>query len=191
MTLPYVLGRRLGRVGAFLLVCAVAVPLLLAAVVLDGADAQPETYVAGDGVPQRVAVPRGRPMMVWHDSSVADPVCAVEDDKGDPVELVDVADGPRQPAGSAGDWVGTFTFEMTGDSATISCGGADRPSTGALVTPAPGSLSGWSGVALLGGVALALAVAGLACLARADTRTPYPASAATGVFGSADATDAS
>jgi hypothetical protein len=168
MTLPQVLRRRLGLVGVALLVCSVAVPLLLAAVVVDGASAQ--THVAGDGVPQRIAVPDGRTMMVWLDSSVTEPVCAVEDGNGNPAGLVEVADGPRQSAGSAGDWVGTFTFEVAGETASVSCEGVGQPARGALVTPASGSLSGLSGVAVLVAVALTLAAAGLGCMARADTR---------------------
>lgn len=168
MALPRVSSRRLGLVGALLLLGAVVVPLVLATALLDGA--QPETYVAGDGVPHRVAVPEGRAMMVWLDDSVTEPVCAVEDDNGNPVELREVADAPRQSAGSAGDWVGASTFEVAGVSANVSCDGVGQPAMGALVTPAPGLLSGVSGVAVLMTVALTLAVAGLACLARAGTR---------------------
>jgi len=144
------------------------VPLLLATVVLESA--QPDTYIAGDGVPQRVAVPEGRAMMVWLDNTVTDSVCAVEDADGNPVELDEVADAPRQSAGSAGDWVGTFTFEVAEDSASVSCQGVGQPATGALVTPAPGFLSGMFGVAALLAVALVLAISGLACMARAGAR---------------------
>lgn len=168
MSLPHVFRRPLGLVGASLLLCSVAVPLVLATVVLDVA--QPETYIAGDGVPQRVAVPEGRAMMMWLDSSVTAPVCTVEDDNGNPAQLGEVTDAPRQSAGSAGDWVGTFTFEVAGDSANVACEGVGLPAMGALVTPAPGSLSGLTGVALLVTVALTLALVGLACMARADTR---------------------
>jgi len=169
MTLPHVFRRRLGLVGASLLLCSVAVPLVLATVVRDVA--QPETYIAGDGVPQRIAVPEGRAMMVWLDNSVTDPVCTVADDNGYPAQLGEVTDAPRQSAGSAGDWVGTFTFEVGTDSASVSCEGVGQPAVGALITPAPGSLAGLTGVALLVAVALALALAGLACMARADTRS--------------------
>lgn len=169
MTLPHVFRRRLGLVGASLLLCSVIVPLVLATLVLDVA--RPETYIAGDGVEQKVAVPEGRAMMVWLDNSTTDPVCTVEDDDGRPVDLVNVADAPTQSAGSAGDWVGRFTFEVAGgDVAHVSCQGRGKRSTGALVTPAPGALSVLSGVAVLVVVALTLAVAGLACMARADTR---------------------
>lgn len=168
-----VLRQRLGLVGASLLLCSIAVPLVLATVVLDGA-AQPETYVAGDGAPQVIHVPDGRAMMVWADSSVTEPECAVEDHTGHALELDAVANPPRQSAGSAGDWVGTHTFETDGDSATVTCEGVGQPPVGALVTPTPGSLSGLSEIAVLITVALTLATAGLAFLARADTRSRVP-----------------
>lgn len=165
MTLPRVLRRPLGMVGVVLLVCAVAVPLGLGRVALRSA--QPETYVAGDGAPQQVAVPDGRAMMVWLDASVTDPECSVTDGDGDPVELAEVTDAPTQSAGKAGEWVGRLTFDVEGGSVDVSCDGVGQRPQGALVTPAPGALSGLSGAAVLILVALALAAAGLGCLARA------------------------
>ena len=159
--------RRLGVLGAVLLTCSVLVPVVFAVVVLDGADAKPETYVAGGGVAQKVEVPEGRAMMIWLDESVTPSDCLVQDANGDTVALAEVSDSPRQSAGTAGDWVGTYRFEVAGDSARVTCDGVGQPPMGALVTPAPGLLAGLSGVAVLAAIALTLLVGGLYCLARA------------------------
>lgn len=161
---------RLRLVGAALLAAAVVVPLLLILTAVDGADMKPETYIEGSGTAQDVAVAEGRSMMLWFDNSVTSPECSVTGEDGSAVELSGVEDGPTQSAGTAGDYVGTLTFEAPGDSVQVACDGPGEPATGALLTPAPRLLAGLSGIAVIVAVALLLALAGLGCVARAVTQ---------------------
>lgn len=109
-----------------------------------------------------MALDTGDDVLVWTWAAVGRPTCSVVDAaEGRPVELTTATNGPRRPGGSAGNYVGTWTFESPGD-VLVTCAGLpeDASSLGSVyVERAPVLLGSLGHIAT---VPLLLTVAGLA-----------------------------
>lgn len=145
--------RRLRVIAVLLLLGALASGIVL--LVRDAGEVGWDAEVAADGEAQPVPLEPGVRAVVWTYEADANPECSVQDrEDGRAVQLHEEADPHRRSGGSAGDYVGTWTFEAPGN-VLVRCVGV----SGVYVEREPGVLAALGRIAP---VPLLLTAAGLA-----------------------------
>ncbi|WP_435742266.1 hypothetical protein [Nocardioides sp. SYSU DS0663] len=174
----------LGVAGVVLVLAALAAYVGLSLRTLDGYPWPDEAAVPVDGQSHLVDLGSPGRAMVWDDESIVSPTCRVTDPASDEQLEVRTTDSShRREFGTAGDWVGRWTFEAPSATVEVTC---DRPSTrqytDVMVEPAPrtppflASLGQWAALPAALGVAglLALVAAVVLALLRRPSRRVRP-----------------
>jgi hypothetical protein len=128
-SLPWLTIPRLLTAGVAIVLVALAYWVGLALIHFHDYNWSENALVPVDGGRHSVELSSGGAAMLWTYEADAGPTCTVVDDATGAELPLSASDGTyRREGGSAGDWVGTATFESPANSVAVTCTGLDRQS---------------------------------------------------------------